>query len=353
MKGASNKVNPMGISGLPCNLLCDPEDDGIDGVKKPGSSPLLDSITSIFFSNSSFIDTFGLFETEVVEDNVKDLNGDSIKYGKSNYNKMNVVTNALIMLNRFGQTISKDVPKAPRLRLDGYFCQIDMGTVLNTESGKGIDLFNDIKLYEPPNNFIVTLSLLVAKNEAIFIKEKIDLKDIFKKGTYRFDNTDNNMKYRLNQDEWEIITAIDIPINISDLLKNNQAKCCNKPFWHDFSIFVYYSHVQSSKNQKPELQGMPYGVKRIDDKNNIIIYCCDKDNTTNTVGYQPNVIWVLTVTIDPKMTRKRIENSMKLGLEYNTDITHFGIEPKFPTHTGPFLVVDKVIPMMAYNTNMD
>ncbi|CAG8622555.1 3055_t:CDS:2 [Cetraspora pellucida] len=280
MKGASNKMNPIGISGLPCNLLCDPEDDGIDVVKY----------------------------------NVKNLNGDSIKYGKSNYNKMNVIINTLIMLNRFGQTISKDVPKASRLRLDSYFCQIDMGTVLNTESGKGIDLFNDIKLYELSNNFIVILSLLVAKNKNIFIKEKIDLKNIFKKGTYRFDNTDNNMKYRLNQDEWEIITVIDILINIRNLLKNNQAKCCNKPFWHNFSIFVYYSHVQSLKNQKPKLQGMPY---------------------------------------DSKMTRKRIENSMKLDLEYNTDITHSSIEPKFPTYTGPFLVVDKVIPMMTYNTNMD
>ncbi|CAG8727978.1 2409_t:CDS:1, partial [Cetraspora pellucida] len=193
MKNASNKARPMQISGLPCNILCDPEDT-VEGQKKPDTSPLLDSIISIFFPNTSFIDTFGLFETEISEENDEKLNGDSIKYGKPNYSEKNVVTNSLIMLNRFGQTISKDVPKTPRLRLDGFFCQIDMGIVLNTASDDSITLYDDIKLYEPSGNFIITLSLLIAKTDKIFLKENIGLEDIFKKGTYRFDDTDKNME---------------------------------------------------------------------------------------------------------------------------------------------------------------
>ncbi|CAG8724226.1 3756_t:CDS:2 [Cetraspora pellucida] len=98
---------------------------------------------------------------------------------------------------------------------------------------------------------------------------------------------------------------------------------------------------------------MPFGVKKVDEEKNIILYYCDRDNQTNMTGYQPNVIWVLTVTVDPKIIKERIENSLKIGLEYNNDITHFGKTPKFPTHFGPFLIVNKVMPMMGYDTNMD
>ncbi|CAG8449425.1 8834_t:CDS:2 [Cetraspora pellucida] len=352
MKNASNKLNPMNISGLPCNMVCDPEDATNENIKQDSFSPI-NSIISIFFNDASYIDTFGLFETDIMENYISNHNDDSIKYGIQKYTNKNLVTNSLIALNRFGQTISKDVPKAPRLKLHGFFCQVDMSIVMNTEKNNGIDLNDNLKLFEPSGNFIITLSLLIAKNENIFIKEKIDLEDIFKKGTYRFDNTDNNMASRLNQDNWELMTAIDTPININELLENNKSKCCNKPFWHNFSIYIYYSHTQSMKGQKSTMQGMPYGVKKVDEDKNIIIYCCDKNNQTNMIGYQPNVVWVLTVTIDPKSLKKKIENGLKLDLEYNNNITFFGIEPKFPTHTGPFLLVDKIIPMMAYDTNMD
>ncbi|CAG8825656.1 5599_t:CDS:2, partial [Cetraspora pellucida] len=105
--------------------------------------------------------------------------------------------------------------------------------------------------------------------------------------------------------------------------------------------------------QKSELQGMPFGVKRVDEEKSIIFYYCDRDNQTNITSYQPNVIWVLTVTADPKIIKERIENSLKIGLKYNNDITHFGKTPKFPTHFGFFLIVNKVMPMMGYDINMD
>ncbi|CAG8704434.1 3671_t:CDS:1, partial [Scutellospora calospora] len=192
----------------------------------------------------------------------------------------------------------------------------------------------------------------MAKNEKIFTKENIGLEDIFVKGTFRFDDLDKNMKSRINQDDWELMTAIDTPIDV-DELKDNKSKCsCSKPFWHDFSVYVYISHT--NKGQKNESQGMPYGVKKVDTDKNIIVYCCDKDTVTNSNGYQPNTIWVLTVTFDPVMMRKRIERSLSLpNIKYDNDITFFGREPILPTHSGPFLILDKVIPIMAYDTNMD
>ncbi|CAG8639878.1 6472_t:CDS:2 [Cetraspora pellucida] len=98
---------------------------------------------------------------------------------------------------------------------------------------------------------------------------------------------------------------------------------------------------------------MPFGIKRVDKEKSIILYYYDRDNQTNMTGYQPNVIWVLTVIADLKIIKEKIENSLKIGLEYNNDITHFGKTPKFPTHFGPFLIINKVMPMMGYNTNMD
>ncbi|CAG8838873.1 16009_t:CDS:1, partial [Cetraspora pellucida] len=148
-------------------------DDSIQ--KRPGGSPSLNKIVSIFFPNTPFIDTSGTFETSIVEENDEKINGDTIKYGKPNYTEKNIVTNSLIMINRFGQTISKDVPKAPRLKLHGFFCQIDMNIVLNTKSNDGIPLYDDIKLYEPPGDFIVTLSLLIAKDKTVKDKDGNDV----------------------------------------------------------------------------------------------------------------------------------------------------------------------------------
>ncbi|CAG8577254.1 4051_t:CDS:2 [Cetraspora pellucida] len=362
IKNASYRTNSVNISGLPCNIICDPE-DVVDGKPDSAGSGLVNNISSIFFPNASYIDTFGLFNTSVKEEEDVKLDGSKIKYEKNVYTDKNIVTNSLITLNRFGQTISKDSPKAERLRLHGFCCQVDMSIVLNTQNNNtGVLIVGDEKnpnsdtdrmLYEPPGSFIVTLSFLIAKKEDIFIKENIGLEDIFVKGTYRFDNTDKEMASRINQENWELMTAVDTPIDVNELLKNNQSKCCNKPFWHDFSVFVYYSHTQTGKG-KSELQGMPYGVRKVDESKNIIIYCCDKDNTTNISGYQPNVIWVLTITVNPKILRKKIECGLPLeNISYNNDITYFGKEPRFPTHTGPFLLVDRIIPMMAYDTNMD
>ncbi|CAG8679195.1 4502_t:CDS:2, partial [Scutellospora calospora] len=106
---------------------------------------------------------------------------------------------------------------------------------------------------------------------------------------------------------------------------------------------------------------MPYGVKRVDEKEGLIIYCCDKETVTNNKGqesiiirYQLNVIWVLTITLDPAIIKKNIENSLRLPeIEYNNDIIFFGSKPKFSTHSRPFLIINKVIPIMAYETNMD
>ncbi|CAG8822369.1 6302_t:CDS:2, partial [Cetraspora pellucida] len=257
-------------------------DDSIQ--KRPGGSSLLNKIVSIFFSNTPFIDTSGTFETSIIEENDEKINGKTIKYGKPSYTEQNIVTNSLIMITHFGQTISKKVSKAPKLKLHRFFCQIDMNIVLNTKSNDEIPLYDDIKLYESSEN--------------------ICLEDIFKKGTYRFDDTDKNMQSHLIEENWKKITAIDIPINVNKLLKNNQSKCCDKPFWHNFR--------------------MPYGVKRVDEEKSIILYCCNRDNQTNMTS-----------------------------LEYNNNIIHFGKTPKFPTHFGSFLIVNKVMPMMGYDTNMD
>ncbi|CAG8699330.1 9591_t:CDS:2, partial [Scutellospora calospora] len=126
IKDASNKSNIASISGLPCNIVCDPEDIIEDGKPKTFDSILLDSISSIFFSDASFIDNYGSFNSEVEEKYNEDLKGEEIKYAKNIYTDKNVVTKSLIMVNRFGQTISNELPKAPKLRLHGYFCQADM-----------------------------------------------------------------------------------------------------------------------------------------------------------------------------------------------------------------------------------
>ncbi|CAG8517714.1 2427_t:CDS:1 [Scutellospora calospora] len=52
--------------------------------------------------------------------------------------------------------------------------------------------------------------------------------------------------------------------------------------------------------------------------------------------------------------RKNIENSLRLpNMEYNNDITFLGKKLLFPTHPEPFLLVNKIIPFMAYETNID
>ncbi|CAG8461461.1 9957_t:CDS:2 [Scutellospora calospora] len=284
LKNASNKSTSINIPNLPCDIICDLEEISED-------------------------DDFGSFNTEVVEITDEKLDGGEIKYGKNVYIADNIATNSLIMVNKFSQSFSKDLPKASKLRLHGFFNEINMSIVLNTGANSiTINPEQRINIYEPPGNFIVILAFLIGKktgdpnekeNERnfLFMKNNIELQDIFKKGTYRFDNTD----------------------------------------------------------------GMPYGVKRADEENGLIIYCCDKETITNTkgqqstvIGYQPNVIWVLTVTFAPDIMKKNIENSLRLpNMEYNNDITFFGSRPKFPIHSGPFLIVNKAIPIMAYETNID
>ncbi|CAG8531669.1 7304_t:CDS:2, partial [Scutellospora calospora] len=339
-----------------------------DSKPKPPEKILLDNIASIFFPDASYVDPFGFFDTDEEEATNVKFDNSEIKYDKTSYKDKNIVTNSLIAVNRFGQSFTKDFPKAFKLRLHGFFNQVNMSIILNAgKEGVIIDSENTKKIYEPPGNFIITLSFLNGKktgdanekeNEKNFpfMKEQIELEDIFKKGTFRFDNTDDNIKSRINEDKWEFMFAVDTPVNVNELSKNTQM---NKPQWYDFNTQLYYTHT--NKGQKNESQGMPYGVKRVDEEKNLIIYCCDKETITdskgqqtNIVGYQPNIIWVLTMTLDSDIMKKNIENSLKIpNIEYNTDITFFGKEPLFPTHPGPFLLINKIIPMIAYETNID
>ncbi|CAG8482936.1 6981_t:CDS:2, partial [Scutellospora calospora] len=320
LKSASDKSTQVYIPDLPCNILCDIEENIIEDRKpKLPEKILLDTIASKLYPDASFIDDYSSFSTEIIEMTHKKFDGTEVKYGKTVYTDKNIVTNSLIMLNRFGQKISDDLPKAFKLRLHDFFTQIDMSIVLNT--GKE----GDLNMKETEENFA-------------FMKDNLELGDIFKK------------------DNWEFILARDIPVNIEELSKNIKS---DKPSWYDFSIKLHHSHVNTK--QKSESQGMPYGLKTIDKEKNLIIYCCDKEPVTNSKGeqsyivrYQPNVIWVLTVTFDPDTMRKNIENSLRLpDIEYNNDIIFFRKEPSFPTHPRPFLLVNKIIPIMAYETNMD
>ena len=106
---------------------------------------------------------------------------------------------------------------------------------------------------------------------------------------------------------------------------------------------------------------MLYGIKKVDEEKGLIIYCCNKETISNTkgqqttvIGYQLNVIWVLTLTSTPDTIKKNIDNTLNLpNTEYNNDITFFGSKPEFPTHSRPFLLINKAIPIIAYKTNMD
>ena len=104
--------------------------------------------------------------------------------------------------------------------------------------------------------------------------------------------------------------ATDTPVNVNELLKNIQPGCDScKPSWYDFTICLYHTHTD--EKQKIELQGMPYGVKKVDKEKGLIIYCYDKETINNTkgqqttvIGYQLNVIWVLTLTSNPDTMKK-------------------------------------------------
>ncbi|CAG8517694.1 2426_t:CDS:1, partial [Scutellospora calospora] len=256
------------------------------------------------YSDTSFIDDYGSFSTEVIEMSHKKFNDTKVKFNKTFYTDENIITNSLIAFNKFGKKISDDLPKAFKLRLYGFFTQIDMIIILNaSKEGITIDSDNDRNIYELPSNFIVTLCFLNEKKRGdpnmketednfAFMRNNLELGDIFKKGTTRFDNTNDNIRSRINQDNWEFMLAQDIPVNVEELSKNIKP---DKLLWYNFSIKLYHSHVNTK--QKSESQRMLYGLKTVDKEKNLIIYCYNKELVTSSkgeqsyiVGYQPNVI---------------------------------------------------------------
>ncbi|CAG8501707.1 2590_t:CDS:2, partial [Scutellospora calospora] len=205
LKNASNRSTQVYIPDLLYNILYNIEENITkDGKPKSSKKILLDTIASKLYSDASFKNDYSSFSTEVIEMSLKKFNGTKVKFGKTVYTDENIVTNSLIALNRFGQKISDNLSKAFKLRLHGFFTQIDMSIILNAgKEGVMIDPDNDRNIYEPPKD----PNMKETEDNFAFMRDNLELSDIFKKGTTRFNNTDDNMRSQINQDNWKFMLA--------------------------------------------------------------------------------------------------------------------------------------------------